>query len=173
MEKQKGVQLVIILVLVATVFAMSVAYAISAYNSSLTLTTDTTVKKAVWDVHFKESTFAETTGTGAMASSAHAISGTTATFTVALNNPGDFYEFTVDVENSGTFDADLTSITIDVASAISPYVTTVVNYGDSLQFGASTTGISDTLAKNGGTKTVKVKIKYRDDLTLINQEQLL
>ena len=59
-----------------------------------------------------------------MAEGDRSISNLSMTYKVTLSKPGDFYEFTVDVKNSGTFDASLTGITMTyLTEAQSKYLT--------------------------------------------------
>ena len=69
---------------------------------------------ARWDIHFENvvvnpDSVALSTGNTAASISA---STTEVTYAVTLKEPGDFYEFTVDVVNDGTFDAKLDTLTI-------------------------------------------------------------
>jgi hypothetical protein len=51
------------------------------------------------------------------------------TYTVTLNEPGDFYEFTINVVNDGTIDAVLSSINLtELTAAQQKYITHVVTY---------------------------------------------
>ena len=177
MEKQKGVQLVIILVLVATVFAMSVAYAINAYTETLTISGTATVKKAVWDIHLDDSSYSPTTSqTNAKAvvpASNPTFTATTMTFAVTLPTPGNFYEFTIPAVNAGTFNAILKSITITETGddSTKDWVTTTVSVGGN-DYTSTTTGLSIALnAANGNTPTtqsIKVKVLYNEQQTASN-----
>ncbi|MBR6133717.1 MAG: hypothetical protein IKQ29_03245 [Bacilli bacterium] len=161
MEKQKGVQLVIILVLVATVFTMSIAYAITSYTQTLKIDTTATVKAAKWDIHFKTDTYAESTGSQAAATKT--LAATTGTYTVTLPKPGDYYEFTVDIENAGTFNATLDQITITETGddATKNYVTTTVTYGGQSYTATTATGLGIALNAEA-TATAKVRIEYNE-----------
>jgi hypothetical protein len=161
MEKQKGAQLVIILVLVATVFTMSIAYAITSYTQTLTVSNTATVKAAKWDIHFDTTSYAETSGS--QQASAKNLTATTGTYTVTLPKPGDFYEFTVDVENAGTFNATLDQITITETGddATKNYVTTTVTYGTQDYTATTATGLG--VALNAGAKTTAtIRIEYNE-----------
>ena len=173
MEKQKGVQLVIILVLVATVFTMSIAYAITTYTQSLEVETTATVKKAVWDIHFDTNSYVETTGTHAVAASTKSLTQTTGTYAVTLAQPGDFYEFTVDVENAGTFNATLDKITITEAGDTGDYVTTTVTYGGNDYTATTATGLGIALnAEAKATAKVRIEYKEQEDPTKLPSEDL-
>lgn len=161
MEGRRNSQAVIIGILAVALLIMSVGYA-AAFNTTLNITGSTTAKAAKWDVHFDTASYSTTSGT--VTPSAQNLTGTTASYTVTLTKPGDFYEFTVNVVNDGTFDANLTKITLGTpTTAQAKYIDYTVTYAGT-EYTATTSGLSILLAaKNAGdtdTATVKVKVAY-------------
>lgn len=158
MEKKRNGQLAVILVLAVAILFMSVGFA--AYSTTLNINGTATVKANKWSVHFVDTSYAETTGS--VAATTHTISDTSATYTVTLTKPGDFYEFSVDVINDGSFDAVLKSITMSTLSAAeAKYLTYTLTY-DGTAYTASQSGLSLSLpyATGSNTKTVKVRVSY-------------
>ena len=98
MERKKNGQIIAIVALAVAIVVMSVGFA--TYASTLNINGTTTVKANKWSVHFDDSTYDETTGS--VAATTHTITDTTASYTVTLTKPGDFYEFSVNVINDGT-----------------------------------------------------------------------
>lgn len=91
---------------------------------------------------------------------------TTANFKVKLNKPGDYYAFSVDVINDGTFDAILKSITMtQLTEAEAKLLKFSVSY-DGTEYTSSATNLTDTLNYNTGnnTKNVIVRVEYRKDI---------
>jgi len=81
------------------------------------------------------------------------------TWAVVLKNPGDYYEFTADVKNEGSVNAKLDTVNIvGITNEQKEYATYDVTYED-----GSTISVGDTLAA-GATKTIKVRVAYRDDI---------
>ena len=165
MERQKGAQTLLIAVLAVAVLAMSIGFAAAAYNQNLTIggNNDVTAKAAKWSVHYRANSYTETTGTGYVAASAHDLTNTAWTFTVTLE-PGDTYEATAIVENDGTFDAKLTSITMStLTTAQDAYLDWSV-FVNGTEYQATTNNLNVALDKmNGstpGTNNVKVVVKY-------------
>ncbi len=156
---RKGQQLLII-ALVVSVVAMSIGFAASAYTAELEINGNTvTAKAAKWDVHFDDTSYSETTGTGYVASTSHTLTGTTLTYAVTLE-PGETYEATATVKNEGTFDANLTGITLSgLTSDQAKYIHYSIFYNGT-EYTASNTSLSIALAKTTGTATVKVKVEY-------------
>lgn len=158
MEKKRNGQLAVILVLAVAILFMSVGFA--AYSTTLNINGTATVKANKWSVHFVDTSYAETTGS--VAATNHTISDTSATYTVTLTKPGDFYEFSIDVINDGSFDAVLKSITMSTLSAAeAKYLTYTLTY-DGTAYTASQSGLSLSLpyATGSNTKTVKVRVSY-------------
>ncbi len=160
MEGNRKGQQLLIAALVIAVVAMSVGFAVTSYTQTLNITGDTvTAKAAKWDVHYDTSSYAATTGTGYVADTSHNLTGTTLTFAVTLE-PKEIYEATVTVKNLGTFDANLTGITLGgLTTDQAKYIKYSIFYNGT-EYTATTTGLSIALAKNTGTATVKVRVEY-------------
>lgn len=155
MRKENTVQLGVIIVLTIAVLVMAVGYA--AFSQSLTINGTVTASAAKWSVRLKGTSYAESTGS--VAATTKTITDTAMTYAATLDKPGDFYEFTVDVENNGTFDAKLTSINLSALDATqSKYIKYTVSYG-STDYTATATGLNVALAASA-TETVKVRVEY-------------
>lgn len=156
---RKGQQLLIVALVIAVV-AMSIGFAVTSYTSSLEITGDTvTAKAAKWDIHFDSATYTETTGTGYVAASSHELTGTTLTYAVTLE-PEQIYEATVTVKNEGTFDANLTGLTLSgLSSDQAKYIKYSIFYNGT-EYTESNNALSVALAKTSGTATVKVRVEY-------------
>jgi len=107
MENTKGRNLVIG-VLLAAVAIMAVGYAALAQTLQIN---GTATISSNWDVAITDIT--EGTPTGSAANRTEAThTGTTATFDVTLNQPGDTMTYVVTVHNGGTLNARLTGLTV-------------------------------------------------------------
>ncbi len=139
---------------------MSVGFA--AYAQTLNINGSATFKKALWKVQFQDNSYAETTGS--VEATSKTLNATTFTYAVTLK-PGEFYESTVDVENAGTFDAVLNSITMSptLTEAQKKYIKYTVTY-DSTEYAASTSDLNnELLASTSDTpneKKCKVRVEY-------------
>lgn len=117
---------------------------------STTLEIDGTanVQDSVWDIHLDNIHILEGSVT---ATTAPTISdNTTVSFAATLENPGDYYRFTVDVVNAGTMNAMIDSITIlpTLTADESNYFSYTVTYDDGVEIGyedALDAGTSETL----------------------------
>ena len=159
MEKQKNTQLLIIGVLAVTIMLMTIGFAV--YASTLTINGNVTVNPATWSVHYVTTSYQETTGS--VAASAHNLTNTAATYTVTLDKPGDFYEFTANIINDGTFDADLTALTMSsLTTAQQKYLSYVVTYNgtDYTASASSLSGITLPCTSGSNTHPVKVRVTY-------------
>lgn len=155
MEKQRNTQMLVILVLAVAVLTMSVGFA--AYSASLSINGTTNISAANWDVNFDTTTFTESSTIKATTKN---ITGTNVTYTVALAKPGDFYEFTIDVKNLGTFNANLTDVTLTaLTEEQSKYLTYKLSY-NGVDYSSTATGLSVPLAAKTGVETVTVRVEY-------------
>ena len=159
MEKQRQGQTVAIVALAVAIMVMAVGFAAATYSQTLNLNSGTaTVKSSKWSVHFDSASYAETTGS--VAATSKNVSDTSMDFTVTLANPGDFYEFTVDAINDGTFDATLNKVTMSTLSENQAKYLTYTVTVDGTSYSATTDNIAKTLAKTNGSHAVKVRVEY-------------
>ena len=169
MKKKNSKKWTLVLVLLLTI---SVGYA--ALSSNLKINGTTGVKSATWDVYWNnvqvtQGSVATTEGNQARITDQ---AKTQVEYSVTLNEPGDFYEFTVDAVNNGTIDAMIEANGIvDGVYTDSNYTQSVtlpktvsytVTYADGTEIAAK-----HLLAKkNGNTptkETYKVRIEYKND----------
>ena len=155
MEKKKGMQMLVIAALSFTILFMSVGFA--GYVTNLDINGTATIKASKWSVHFDKTKYTE--NTGSVAAKAHSVEDLTATYTVILTKPGDYYSVSLDIVNDGTFDAVLNSINMTALSdAQKKYLKYELMY-DGSTYTADASGLSSALdAKT--RKTVTVKITY-------------
>ncbi len=155
MEKNKNTQLIVIAMLSFAILFMTVGFA--AYASTLNINGTATVSPTKWSVHFVNGSYAESTGS--VAATDYSVTDNTVTYTVTLDKPGDFYEFTVNVINDGNFDATLKALTMSTLTAEqAKYLTYTVDY-DGHEYNASQSSLSYDLPYAAGSNTVPVKVK--------------
>ena len=151
--------------LLCAIIIMSVGYALI----SSTLTINATGKiEADWDIHFKENdvTTSFVNASNAKDSESTEIkptaSGLTASFTALLEKPGSSATYTFTVENTGTIDAELTSLTgVDEANTADPNAIKFEVTGMTAKNG----GTAGTIVKAGETATVTVKVSWDEAAT--------
>ena len=140
---------------VVCVFTLTVAYA--ALNAVLTIQGSAQVTSADWDVHLANPIVKN----GSTTTDVPVItSGKSLTFNTTLNMPGDFYEFTVDVVNSGSIDAMIEKVTKtpELTTDQAKYLKYEVSY-------ANGESIANKQAIAAGvTMPIKVRVEYRNDL---------
>ena len=156
MKKKKNSSFVVIALLL--IVTISIGYA--ALSTTLNINGTSTIKTNTWDVHFAN--VKVTTNTGATVTKAPTITEgktTEVTYNVALNQPGSVYEFTVDVVNGGTIAAK-TSATPTLGGNTQ---TAIFNYTVTWSDGSAIT--ANTALAAGATKTAKVRIEYKKDIT--------
>lgn len=164
MQKQKNYQVAIIGVLAFAVLFMAVGFA--AYTQTLNINGVATVGTNKWSVHFKDGSLQEVAGSVTSENLTLDTASTTANFKVKLNRPGDYYAFSVDVINDGTFDAILNNITMtQLTAAEAKYLKFTVSY-DGTVYSSSANNVLDALNYNTGnnTKNLIVRVEYRDDV---------
>ena len=140
-----------------TILCMGVGFAL--LSSNLTITGNTNVSGNSWKVYFNS---VGVTNGSVDATTSPTITGTNTTsvdYTILLDKPGDFYEFTIEAKNDGTIDAMVDSITTpNIASRILQYLNYSVKYSD-----GSDVKVTDVLKAKTST-TYKIRIEYRTDI---------
>ena len=97
-----------ILPLIVILLFISIGYAY--LNATLSINGTSMLDSARWDVHFENIQVKN----GSVTPTVEPIisNNTTVSFSVTLENPGDYYGFIIDVVNAGTLDAMIESISI-------------------------------------------------------------
>ena len=121
-------------ILLLLVVGLSVGYAL--LQTTLTINGTSKIKGNTWDIHFANLQVTDgsvSIGTGDAAAAIQS-STTDITYTVTLNEPGDFYEFTVDAVNAGTIDGMIESVTSKLnntpITTLPAYLDYSVSYSD-------------------------------------------
>lgn len=163
-KRNKKLFLMLILVL-----AVSIGYA--AIATTLKINGTTTVKGARWNVYWENPQV--TSGSVTTTEPQLSENDTIATYDITLNEPGDFYEFTIDAVNAGSINAKIAENGIKntvyendgtTVKTLPAYIGYTVTYADNDE--VITEG--DILEKaNGSTPTkkkYKVKVWYKTDI---------
>lgn len=157
MKKKSGKKVVLSL-LALLLLTITVGYA--ALSTTLNINGTSKINNATWDVHFAN--LEVTSGSVSATKAATIDSATEIDYNVELIKPGDFYEFTVDVTNTGTIDAKLGAAPIlnGVSAEQDVYTNYTVTYSDNTAIHAN-----DKLAA-GATKKLKVRVEFdRENIT--------
>ncbi len=117
-------------------------------TKELSIEGSSTLIGAAWDIHFEN--IQVKSGSMTPTTAATITNPTTVEFGIDFENPGDFYEFTVDVVNDGTFDAMIESVNILPALTSSQmeyfeYVVTYINHVVPVPYHKLDAGTQETL----------------------------
>lgn len=172
-SRKKSLKYLLVLLLL-----ISVGYA--AIATTLKINGTATVKSSKWDVYWEPTSVSVTNGsvTTTAENAAKVTNNTTkdeVTFNVELNEPGDFYEFTVDAVNNGSIDAVIAENGVvkkvysdaerTQETTLPDYLEYTVQYDDATN---PTIAPGQTLAKKDGgtatTKKYKVRVAYKTDI---------
>ena len=146
---------IVLCLVVVSVFTLTIAYA--ALNAVLTIQGNAEVIASTWNIYLDNAILSP----GSEDVYDPTITGTNKVeFETTLDQPGEFYEFTVDVVNAGTIDAMIASVikTPELTTDQAKFLKYEVTYEN----GEPIT-TKQTLSK-GTTTPIKVRIEYRKDL---------
>ncbi len=135
---------------------ISVGYAY--LSATLSITGHTEISANTWDIHFENLTV--TQGSVNATTPAAIQSNTTSiNYSVELGMPGDFYEFEVDIVNSGTLPGKVSIVNIQgIASGLEQYIETSVEYSYGIPVSV------DDILNSNSRKRIIVRVAYTDDL---------
>ena len=108
--------------------------AYSALNKNLTINGTTDIEKNTWDIHFDNIKVAYGSITPSSAATIDSETDTVS-FSVALQKPGDFYEFYVDAINDGTLNGMIESIekTPELTEDQQKYLNYIIDYKNEVE----------------------------------------
>lgn len=153
LRNRKSLYLILTAIIIS-VFTLSIAYAI--LSVTLNITGAAEVVASNWDIHLEN----VKVKSGSVSSDVPVISGNNLSFSASLATPGDYYEFGVDVVNSGNIDAMIDSVikTPELTVEQAKYLKYEVSYasGESIS--------SKQFLKSNTTTPIKVRLEYRNDL---------
>ena len=166
--RRKNKKKSILLVLLMLIAGISMGYAI--LNTTLNINGTSKIKDAKWNIYWDNPQVT----TGSVTTTAPIIDSlkTTATFDITLNNPKDYYEFTIDAVNAGTIDAMIKVNGVNNKVYSDSTRTTETTLPDAIKY--TVTYVDGTeiaekhlLAKRSGNtptrETYKVRVEYRND----------
>ena len=146
-------------VLIIILLTFSLGYALLTTNLNIVGTT--VVKDNKWDIYFDN----VQVKSGSVTASTPVIdtAKTTVSYSVTLNLPGDYFEFTVDAKNAGTIDGMISALSSKLNGT---EITTLPNYLEySVSYSDGVTIQNNHLLEAGKTETYKVRVGYKKDIT--------
>ena len=152
----------IVFVLLFLIVGLSVGY--SLLRTNLRINGTSKIKNSTWDIHFENvvvNTDSVELSTGDVAATISSNT-TEVSYTVTLNTPGDFYEFTVDAVNAGSIDGMIESVTSKLNDTV---ITTLPAYLDySVSYSDGVAIAPNHLLKAGESETYKVRVEFKKDI---------
>ncbi len=161
-DKRKKKKVLSILVLLLLVLGISIGYAV--LSQTLTINGTSSIGGSTWNVHFENVQVSAGSVSGANVTTAPTATGTetvSLTYNVTLNQPGDFYEFTVDVKNGGSINAKLNAAPTITGPTGAQDVYTNTSFTDT---NGNAVTASETLAA-GAKKTYKVRVEFDSNIS--------
>ena len=155
-----------LILLILLVVGLGIGYAL--ISSNLTINGIGRFNNQNWDVHFEDLTLNPGNVELSQGDAPATIDQTTMTditFTVTLQEPGDFYEFEVAAVNAGTLDAMIGLVTnnlngnpISDTNPVPAFASYTATYSDGVEIAPN------HLLEAGYSETFKVRVEYRTDI---------
>lgn len=158
-KEKKKMAFVILLILI---IGLGIGY--TALTTNLAIDGTSTMLANSWDIHFENLNIIEGSSTiGNNYEPATIYPPTDIGFNITLKNPGDYYDFTVDVKNDGTLDGMIDYFTFTASEDNSGYLPE--NMECSLTYLDDTEVEQYHTLKAGQKETYKIHIGYKKDIT--------
>ena len=154
---RKGNKFLVVAILILLLLGVTVGY--SVLTTVLNISGVSRIKDTTWDIHFDNIQVKSGSVTPVSAPSITS-DGLTITYNVNLDKPGDFYEFSFDVVNSGGIDSKLVENPeiIGVSTSQDQYV----NYSFS-DINGNVVREGDSIL-SGQRKTYKVRVEFEKNI---------
>ena len=158
MKKIKRKMLYNIFFLIVIFLGIGYAY----LTSNLSITGATEIASNSWDIHFNNLVVNDSSVEATTPASIDPSDNTSISYGVKLNRPMDFYEFTVDIVNTGTIPGKISLVDIN---GFNSEIENLVLYTISYTENGSEVQVGDIL--NGGDrKNIKVRVYYNEQISI-------
>ena len=152
----------VLYMLLLLIVGLSVGY--SLLRTNLNINGTSKINNATWDVHFDNLVINSNSvglSDGDVAANIDANE-TTVQYTVTLNKPGDFYEFTVDAVNEGSINAMVENYTITMndqpITDFPTYLDYIISYNDGIRI------LPNQRLDAGDSETILVRVEFKRDI---------
>ncbi len=155
--RKKYVLSTMLLVLILIILTIGYAY----LSASLNINGTSKINDATWNIYWDN----VKVKSGSVTADTPTIdtSKTTVTYNVTLNNPGDYYEFTVDAKNDGSIDAMIDTISSKLNGTEITTLPTYLNY--SITYNSGDEILPNQLLKSNTKQTYKLRVEFNRDIT--------
>ena len=144
-------------IFILLVLSIGIGYAY--LTSNLSITGSTEIAANSWDIHFANLTVSDGSVSATTPAAITPGNNTEITYTVKLNRPKEFYEFTVDIVNDGSLPG---KVAISTINGIPAQVENIVLYTITYVNGRPVN--EDDILNGGTSKRIKVRVYYNDEL---------
>ena len=164
-----------LLVLLTLLLAVTIGYAV--LSTTLKINGTAGIKSNQWDIHW-ENVQPNAQSTVTTEKPQITENATKVTYTVDLELPGDYYEFTVDAKNDGTINGKITKVDHKVYAVVngdvSTEATTLPSYIKySIYYDGTTTPPAlDDILNAGAKQTYRIRIEYDPEATTLPSSDL-
>ena len=156
MNKFNKKRSIYIMITIVTILLIGLGYAF--LTSNLNIIGNTNINKNTWGVEFENVQVAE----GSVEADTPQISNkTTVNYTVTLDKPGDYYEFTVDAVNKGSIDAMIDTVS---NTGLTPEQKKYLEYSATYSDGTEVKPKQEL--KSGQKEKIQVIVEYKKDITV-------
>lgn len=151
---------VISLIILLLLLAVGIGYA--SLQGELNINGTATIGDNTWDIHFANIQVEDGSVSTDSSAEIDSTDNTKINFGVTLVKPGDFYEFTVDIVNSGTIDGMIESFTSTINNQPISNLPTYLEY--SLTYSEGEEIANNHLLEANRIEPIRVKISFKEDI---------
>ena len=146
---------------------LSIGVGFAYLTSNLTITGNTSVSGNKWSVYFTNVQISAGSVEASVAPTVNDADATSLEYTVNLDKPGDYYEFTVDAVNDGTINAMIESI---VMTNLNEDVEKYLDYSATYANGNNISKNDIIRSKKSSTYKIRIEYKKNIDISDLNED---
>ena len=167
-KKEKKIK--IVLIFVVLLFVVTIGYA--TLSTTLNINGTSKINNSTWDIYFDElhvtngSVTIDTNDNTQQAAEIDDTDDTLVNYSIVLNQPGDYYDFTVKVINSGSIDAMIDGITktlkvdgVDKTNDMPTWLTYTTTYSDGVALA------NNQLLAANSEEELRVRVQFNRDIS--------
>ena len=149
----------LIAISILLILFMGVGYA--AITSNLSIAGNTEIASNTWNIHFENLNVTSGSVDTTTPATINQSNPTQINYGLTLKRSGDFYEFVVDIKNDGSIPG---KISVSEITGITTEMSNILDYSINYMDGNPVS--VDDILNAGAAKRIKVRVSYKDGLTL-------
>ncbi len=146
---------------IMSIALMFIAIGFAVISTTLGITSNTTIGKITFDVHFENLIVSEGSMEAKTPATINASDDKKIDFSLDFTTPGQYYEFKANIVNKGSLDAKISNVAVNgLTEEQEKYISINYEYIDGVEIN------NNDLLKSGEMDIIKVRVEFLKDITV-------